>query len=731
MTARVKWKWILVCLLIVSALSSGQTSYNWPTPPFDQPHWINGTFCENRPNGSIERDHFHDGVDIHLPQNGNVYSVINGTVTSIGTAAQYGINAYVRVGRYAYVHVDAVPGLQVGDAVTAFQTIIGKTNSWNHIHFKDGYPGSETNALRENGGFTPFNDNLLPNVHWTKFYVNGTTVQFPSNRLNGKVDIVVRASDVTDNGPLGGNNGIFKIGYQVFDSSGTNALAPEVVNFVFDIIPATDDYITNVYFPGSDISTYLYTVTNRINHNSSWDTRQLAHGAYQVKTFTEDTYGNRDEMWTPVIVEAQDNYPPAVPELLFARAQGTANWELGWLPNDSTDINGYDFYFSYDAQTWSNQQGISDALTAESTSWLQQGFPQNTTIYFRLQAYDNASIPNISDFSSEYALRISNSGPKVLIVDAFHRRDGYWQQAGHAFAVEYAKMLTDWNIAFDTASNLALRDSSVQLSNYETVIYFAGDENSRALDVVEQSMIAAYLQNGGQLLISGSDLAGHLGQSGSAADSTFLHDYLRSTFSGKTGTAGEISGESGTAFSGLLGTLSPDTINCDQLTAVNSQPIARFASGQIAGVAYSGPFPSAVQSGKIVYYSFPAEALAGYQQRKDFTGKALDYFGLVNSIASNSTPVYSLHLYQNYPNPFNPQTRIRFSLPASGTAKIQIINVFGQIIAEPLNMPLSAGTHDVLWDGKTPGGQVAASGVYFYRLDFEGQSRTGKLILLR
>jgi hypothetical protein len=30
---------------------SGQT-YNWPCSPFDQQHFVNGTFCENRPDGS-------------------------------------------------------------------------------------------------------------------------------------------------------------------------------------------------------------------------------------------------------------------------------------------------------------------------------------------------------------------------------------------------------------------------------------------------------------------------------------------------------------------------------------------------------------------------------------------------------------------------------------------------------------------------------------------------------
>ena len=169
------------CFLVSNA--TAQVAYLWPCPPFDQQHPINGTFCENRPNGdgSVKIDHFHDGVDIDLAHGNNVYSVIDGTVTGIGTAAVYGINAYVRVGRYAYVHVDASPGIQVGSPVEAFTTVIGTTNSYNHIHFKDGYAGSEINPPRINGGLGPLNDPYLPSIDAINFYVNATTIPFKVN----------------------------------------------------------------------------------------------------------------------------------------------------------------------------------------------------------------------------------------------------------------------------------------------------------------------------------------------------------------------------------------------------------------------------------------------------------------------------------------------------------------------------------------------------------------------
>ena len=69
-----------IFVFAVIKILPAQSFYNWPCAPFDQQHFINGTFCENRPSGSINIHHFHDGVDINLPQGNNVYSVINGSI---------------------------------------------------------------------------------------------------------------------------------------------------------------------------------------------------------------------------------------------------------------------------------------------------------------------------------------------------------------------------------------------------------------------------------------------------------------------------------------------------------------------------------------------------------------------------------------------------------------------------------------------------------------------------
>ncbi len=85
-------------------------------------------------------------------------------------------------------------------------------------------------------------------------------------------------------------------------------------------------------------------------------------------------------------------------------------------------------------------------------------------------------------------------------------------------------------------------------------------------------------------------------------------------------------------------------------------------------------------------------------------------------------------LEQNFPNPFNPQTTIRFSLPAGGTATLKIYDVMGQEVAQLMRGQLQPGNYNVSWGGKDASGRDVASGVYFYRLNIL-EIGTGKLLL--
>lgn len=91
---------------------------------------------------------------------------------------------------------------------------------------------------------------------------------------------------------------------------------------------------------------------------------------------------------------------------------------------------------------------------------------------------------------------------------------------------------------------------------------------------------------------------------------------------------------------------------------------------------------------------------------------------------------------QNYPNPFNAGTKIRFSLLENGRIRAVIFDVRGHQTAELFDGRLSAGEHQLYWDGRNPDGREASSGIYFLRIIYYDQSGgertvTQKLMLLK
>ncbi len=92
----------------------------------------------------------------------------------------------------------------------------------------------------------------------------------------------------------------------------------------------------------------------------------------------------------------------------------------------------------------------------------------------------------------------------------------------------------------------------------------------------------------------------------------------------------------------------------------------------------------------------------------------------------------SFSLAQNYPNPFNPTTVIAYSLPSAGEVKLVVYNVIGQQVATLVDDEQPAGYYQVEWNGTADSGADAASGVYLYRISFNGNtSETRKMMLVK
>ena len=99
----------------------------------------------------------------------------------------------------------------------------------------------------------------------------------------------------------------------------------------------------------------------------------------------------------------------------------------------------------------------------------------------------------------------------------------------------------------------------------------------------------------------------------------------------------------------------------------------------------------------------------------------------VSSLEQDITSASKFYLAQNYPNPFNPTTTIRYRLSVNSHVELDIYNILGKKVAQPVSDRQSAGEYTVHWNAKN-----FPAGVYFYTLTTDkGFSKTRKMILLK
>ncbi len=102
---------------------------------------------------------------------------------------------------------------------------------------------------------------------------------------------------------------------------------------------------------------------------------------------------------------------------------------------------------------------------------------------------------------------------------------------------------------------------------------------------------------------------------------------------------------------------------------------------------------------------------------------------LMDPVAStdNETQVPSnFTLSQNYPNPFNPTTSIEYSIESDGVVSIDLFDLRGTKVQTLVNEHQTTGNHALTVDGSS-----LASGVYFYTMNYAGQTKTKKLVLMK
>ena len=299
---------VAFALALVAAGSAA--AYPWPVRPFNKPHPVRANLGDPRTifdlsffQNGIEGPgsfQFHNGVDISAPDGTPVYPVVSGTVRLIERGSE--ITVKTNDNRtFQYFHV--VPTVADGEQVVAKKTLLGHVAlTYGHVHLTEIRGFRVWNPLAK-GGLAPYRDTTKPRV--ASIFMRAPGAQAPLDPLGicGTVSLVAEASDKPSMRVPGTFAG-FPVSPALVTWSlrkvGGAVLQPTVP--VYDVrtgLPAPrefwDIYARGTYqnaprFANRQFSLmpgrYLY------NLNSSFDTRTVANGVYEVTVRAADIRDN-------------------------------------------------------------------------------------------------------------------------------------------------------------------------------------------------------------------------------------------------------------------------------------------------------------------------------------------------------------------------------------------------------------------------------------------------------
>ncbi len=282
---------------------------------------------------------------------------------------------------------------------------------------------------------------------------------------------------------------------------------------------------------------------------------------------------------------------------------------------------------------------------------------------------------------------------------------------------------------FTVSDGSAIPVSRMDEFRTPTIVWFTGDAQTNVLNATERDSLAAFLDAGGNLLLTGQNIAEDL----ATTDPNYLQTYLQVEYDGLGSGPPLIRTVDENPVFGSVSDFPASQSSRDVLIIpaahLAPQPAFKLVNGKIVGVTTD----DVTNGSKVVFLGFGLEAITIDVFRSDVISAALNWFNVitgVNDDAGGELP-QQFALEQNYPNPFNPSTTIRYELQAAGRVELAVFNLLGQRIRTLVSGRQAAGEYAVEWNGIDERGNPVGSGVYFYQMKAEKFSEIRKMVLIR
>jgi hypothetical protein len=266
-----------------------------------------------------------------------------------------------------------------------------------------------------------------------------------------------------------------------------------------------------------------------------------------------------------------------------------------------------------------------------------------------------------------------------------------------------------------------------------TIIWFSGDNVTNTVSPEEQDSLIAFLDGGGNLFLTGQNIAEEVG------GSTLLANYVHADFVSNTnasillGIAGDTIGGGLNVY--IVGGDPNNQISQEILSPLGSaDSVFRYLSGGPGAVRYEGG------TYKTVLFGFGFEAINStgtFASRKEVLARVLDWFGIETGIGEEAPGKAMMRPALSVcPNPFS--KKVVFKLESetenrrNGAAEIKIYDITGRLVRRfSLEPSHSHQGTEVVWDGTDRDGRRLPTGVYYLKVNLGDQNLTEKILHIR
>ena len=407
------------------------------------------------------------------------------------------------------------------------------------------------------------------------------------------------------------------------------------------------------------------------------------------------------------------------------------------LFDEQPDAQGYWIHYGDDFNY------LTESLYTENTNVVISNLNHDALYYFDIRVEDSAGTGKASRMM---AASTNYSDNPVLIVNDYtvwrKSRDNIFVHAEDFFYSGYS---------ISSAEGSALEKGYIKLSDFFIVDWFCGDKGKFEITFPDsqQILIKSYLETGGNLFLSGSNIGYDLNMCRTSQDKNFYYDFfkarcVKNTPDNLISTYYQFEPDTNSIFNelpllffddgeqGFYNVTEPDVLLPYRGSTKGLMFSNTSSSRNTACIYYDGSFGESSENSKLIYMTIPYETIYPDEDRQQLFKVISDFFDDPSVVKTNNTQIpEELTLYQNYPNPFNSETTIKFTIPEQADVSLKIFNVLGQKVRTLVCESKKPDTYSIAWNGKDDFGMEVCSGIYVYKIKVNKTLKNGRMLFLK